>query len=515
MDFTRACGTLAHPTSFPTAFGIGDLGPSARDFIQFLVETDQTLWQILPLSPTGYGNSPYASYSAFAGNHFLISPEVLFEKQLITEEEMTNARLPEGIRVYYEESFARKRVLLETAFKRFQDRKNPDEQQRFKAFQKDNKFWLADYALFMACFEEAKLSPWNQWEPGLAKREKKALTAAKKRLKKVIDLHTWMQFEFSEQWMALREFAHMNGVSIIGDIPIFVDHNSADVWANPQFFAVDDHGNRTLVAGVPPDYFSETGQLWGNPLYKWKALENDGFTWWIQRFKNLLTHVDAIRLDHFRGFDAYWEVEADAKTAIHGRWVKGPGQKLFDAVKKELGDLPIIAEDLGVLTKSVNKLRDDNRFPGMKILQFAFADNAGNSFLPHNYTTPNCVVYSGTHDNDTTRGWYSTADAFEQHRTREYVHADGSQIHWDLIELGMKSIAMWSIFPLQDYMGLDGHHRMNLPGTVGENWLWRYTKSMMAEIDRYRIKNLIQVTNRNPKLANEDANLMEIHAEDE
>lgn len=512
MRFERSAGTLVHPTSFPTPYGIGDLGPSARDFIHFMVDTDQSLWQVLPLTPVGYGNSPYASYSAFAGNHYLISPDVLVEKGLLTREECQQAFLPSGTVVPFEEAYQRKAKLFNIAFRRFQEKKSDSVEKAFKKFQKENVYWLENYVLFMAIFEANDRRPWNLWEKGLAFREKKATDKFKKDNADRIEFHRWAQFEYFTQWHAVKEFANMNGILVVGDIPIFVDHNSADVWSNPSFFHVNEAGERTLVAGVPPDYFSETGQLWGNPLYRWKEMEKDGFSWWIERFRSLLLSVDAIRLDHFRGFDAYWEVRASEKTAINGRWVKGPGQKLFTAVKNALGDLPIIAEDLGVLTPSVIALRDDNHFPGMKILQFAWNDNSANGFLPHNFNTSHCVVYTGTHDNDTTLGWYATGSELEKHRAREYNLSDGRRINWDLIRLGMLSTAVWSIVPMQDYMNLGNEHRMNLPGTVGNNWQWRYTREMLAGIDRQALKHMVGIGNRNPRLKIPDANLTHIDA---
>jgi 4-alpha-glucanotransferase len=512
MHFERSAGTLVHPTSFPTPYGIGDLGPAAREFIHFLVDTDQSIWQVLPLTPVGYGNSPYASYSAFAGNHYLISPDILVEKGLLTREECQQAYLPGGTVVPFEEAYERKSRLFAIAFNRFKDKKDAATEKEYKKFQKDNDYWLDNYALFMACFEANNRNPWNLWDKGLAKREKSALTKFKKDHADRVEFHRWAQFEFARQWHALKEFANLNGILIVGDIPIFVDHNSADVWANPEYFHVDENGNRTLVAGVPPDYFSETGQLWGNPLYRWKNLEKDGFSWWIERFRFLLRSVDAIRLDHFRGFDAYWEVPASEPTAINGRWVKGPGQKLFTAIKAALGDLPIIAEDLGVLTPSVISLRDDNHFPGMKILQFAWNDNAANSFLPHNFKTSHCIVYTGTHDNDTSVGWYSQGTELEKHRIREYCQSNGNRINWDLIRLGMLSTAVWCIIPMQDFMNLGTEHRMNLPGTVGNNWQWRYTRDLLNGIDRKYVKHLVSISARNPRLKIPDANLTHIDA---
>jgi 4-alpha-glucanotransferase len=323
-----------------------------------------------------------------------------------------------------------------------------------------------------------------------------------------------VQFEFARQWFDLKAYANEKDIQVIGDIPIFVDHNSSDVWANSKYFAVDKDGNRTLVAGVPPDYFSETGQLWGNPLYKWKALEKDGFDWWVKRFEQMFTLYDAIRVDHFRGFDAYWEIPADAETAIHGRWVKGPGPKLFDTIKEKLGELPIIAEDLGVLTQSVNALRDRYNFPGMKILQFGFNDNAANGFLPHNYETANCVVYTGTHDNNTTLGWYRDGTDLEKHRVREYTRSDGSNINQELIRLAMLSVADMAIFPLQDYMNLGTEHRMNYPGTSSGNWDWRFTPQMLDQVDKEQIRFMIKISNRNPRIEHEDANLVDIKADE-
>lgn len=365
----------------------------------------------------------------------------------------------------------------------------------------------------MACLLENGKRPWNQWDEQLARREKKAVGAAREKLADRVKSQYWIQFEFFEQWMALRRYANERQIRIVGDIPIFVDHNSSDVWANKKFFDVDETGNRLLVAGVPPDYFSATGQLWGNPLYRWKELEKDGYQWWIERFRQMFTMFDAIRVDHFRGFDAYWEIKADAKTAENGRWVKGPGEKLFKAIEKKLGRLPIIAEDLGVITPSVVRLREACGFPGMKVLQFAF-DDPGNGFLPHNYVNDNCVVYSGTHDNDTTLGWYNQAPESEKNYLREYTQSDGSDISWQLIRLGMLSAARQAVFPLQDFMGLDGVHRMNFPGTTENNWMWRYTDRMLDRLDRDRIRHIIAISNRNPRDVRTDSNLSDIHAEE-
>lgn len=495
MRFPRSCGTLLHPTSFPAKYGMGDLGPQAKEFIDFLKDTDQTIWQLLPLGPTGYGNSPYASYSAFAGNHFLISPDILYEKGLITEQELENAVMPLSNFIDYDRAFTAKKVLLKKASKRFYEQLNSEEVGKLESFKKQNREWLDDYCLFIACSKEHDRKPWNLWDKDLAQRNPKALKSFAKKHSDEIRYQSWLQYEFFNQWFSLKEYANSKGIRVVGDIPIFVDHNSADVWANPKYFEVDKEGNRKLVAGVPPDYFSETGQLWGNPLYKWNVLEKDGYSWWLKRFRQMFDLFDAIRVDHFRGFDAYWAVPASEKTAEKGEWVEGPGDKLFKTIKRKLGELPIIAEDLGVVTPEVEKLRDDFEFPGMKILQFAFDSDETNAFLPHNYTQ-NCVVYTGTHDNDTTIGWYQTAPEQEKHRAREYTRSDGSEIQWDLIRLGMLSVADQAIFPLQDFMNLDTTHRMNTPGTVGENWEWRYTPEMLKKIDSDRIRHLIKMSNR-------------------
>jgi len=509
MRFKRSAGTLIHPTSFPTQYGIGDLGQTARQFLDFLKQTKQSIWQVLPLGPTGYGDSPYASYSAFAGNIYLISPDILAEKKLVTSADVNAAELPVSVKVDYPSVYQKKRKLLEKAAKTFYKEADTQQLQAFEAFQADNAYWLSDFVHFMAALEINKGNPWNKWDDELTKRTEKGLQNLYNDHKDRINFHYWAQFEFFNQWYNLRAYATENDIRIVGDIPIFVDHNSADVWSHPKYFAVDEQGDRQLVAGVPPDYFSETGQLWGNPLYKWKTLEEDGFKWWIKRFEQMFSMYHAIRVDHFRGFDAYWEVKATETTAINGRWVKGPGKKLFDTIKETLGELPIIAEDLGVITPEVVELRERYNFPGMKILQFAFGDSYANSFLPHNYT-PNCVTYTGTHDNDTTLGWYKQAPEEERHKAREYTRSNGTEMNWELIRLGMMSVADQAVVPIQDFMDLDSEHRMNYPGTATGNWDWRYTPAMLENIDRERIKQLITISNRDVRNQAQDANLTQI-----
>lgn len=495
MRFPRSCGTLVHPTSFPSKYGIGDFGHEAEQFIDFLQQTGQSIWQVLPLGPTGFGNSPYASYSAFAGNHFLISLDRLVEKGLLTQKEAEKAYLPFSERVDYENAYRLKGELLKIASERFYSSVDRTEKEKLDNFVRSNRVWIDDYTLFIACSKANDRKPWNAWPADLAQRKSKAVKTFKKEQDSEIKYQTWLQYEFFNQWYTLKAYANEQGIRVVGDIPIFVDHNSADVWGNPSYFEVDKQGNRELVAGVPPDYFSETGQLWGNPLYKWSELEKNNYSWWIDRFRQMFELYDAIRVDHFRGFDEYWEVSADEKTAINGEWVKGPGKKLFKKIKKELGELPIIAEDLGVMTPTVEDLRDSFNFPGMKILQFAFDSDSTNAFLPHNYNQ-NCVVYTGTHDNDTSLGWYNAAPEKQKHLAREYTRTDGSEIHWELIRLGMLSVADQAIFPLQDFMDLGSEHRTNTPGTVKNNWQWRYSQEMLNNVDSQRIYSLVQLSNR-------------------
>lgn len=495
MRLPRSCGTLVHPTSFPSRYGMGDLGPEAATFIHTLAETGQTIWQVLPLGPVGYGNSPYASYSAFAGNHYLISPDLLVTKGLLKQSEADAAQLPVTTKADYDNSYKNKDHLFALAAERFYKNADHSDLDQLEEFKRENHYWLDDYALFITCSKLYGRKPWNQWERGHVQRKPAEMEKLRKKNLKEIHLQVWLQFEFFNQWKALKELANGLGIRVTGDIPIFVDHNSADVWANPHYFDVDEQGNRTLVAGVPPDYFSETGQLWGNPLYKWDLLERDGFSWWVERFRQMFELFDAVRVDHFRGFDAYWEVSAVEKTAIKGKWVEGPGKKLFNSIRDQLGELPIIAEDLGVMTPSVEELRDSFDFPGMKILQFAFDGDPANSFLPHNYHK-NCVVYTGTHDNDTTIGWYQSTTEEERHRAREYSLSSGHEIHWDLIRIALFSVADQAIFPLQDFMNLDATHRMNIPGTALNNWMWRYTTEMLEKLDKNRIRTMIKLSNR-------------------
>lgn len=496
MRFERSCGCLVHPTSFPAPYGIGDFGEVAKTFLDFLVESEQSVWQVLPLGPTGYGNSPYASYSAFAGNPYLLSPDILAEKGLVSHQDIESIQRQLSTKAEYEIAYENKSKLLKKACRCFYSGMNNSQAQALEDFKRKNAFWIYDYALFMACLKQFDFKPWNQWDAGIARRRSSVIDDYRTRFEEEIKYQYWVQYEFFQQWHELKDYANQRDIKVIGDIPIFVDHNSADVWAHPEYFEVDKQGNRKLVAGVPPDYFSETGQLWGNPVYKWDKLEKEGYEWWIKRFDQMFHMYDAIRVDHFRGFEASWQVPASENTAEKGEWIKGPGAKLFETIKNKLGSLPIIAEDLGFITPEVVALRDQFKFPGMKILQFAFDSDSTNSFLPHNYH-PNSLVYTGTHDNDTTIGWYYSAPEIERHRAREYTKSDGSEINWELIRLGMLSVADIAIFPLQDYMNLGTEHRMNLPGKADGNWQWRYTPEMLDNVDGERIRHLVNLSNRN------------------
>lgn len=499
MRFPRSYGTLVHPTSFPSGYGMGDFGPEAYRFIDFLAHTGQTIWQVLPLGTTSTGNSPYNSYSAFAGNPYLISPDLLLKKKLITPEEAKQAELPGTTKAEYSKSYKSKNILFKKACTRFYN-SHPEKMDELKSFSEQNSFWLKDYTLFMVCLQNGGGKQWNEWSEGLALRDDKQLNRFQKEHSEEIKYQTWLQFEFYNQWVNLKTYANERKIRIVGDIPIFVDFNSADVWANSEFFEVDKKGNPQLISGVPPDYFSEKGQLWGNPLYKWNILEKNNFSWWIERFRQMLDLFDAVRIDHFRGFDEFWAVSPKETTAINGEWKAGPAETFFRTIKKELGDIPLIAEDLGHITPGVEKLRDQFNFPGMKVLHFAFNSDSSNGFLPHNYPQ-NCVVYTGTHDNDTSIGWYHSAPEIEKHRFREYTRSDGSDVQWELIRLAMLSAADQAVIPLQDFMNLNSEHRMNKPGTTENNWLWRYTPEMLQNVDTNKIKNLAKMGNRGYRLS--------------
>ena len=493
MNLPRSAGILLHPTSLPNRYGIGDLGKSSYDFVDFLHASGTQFWQTLPLGPTGYGDSPYQSFSTFAGNPYLISPDFLLEEGLLHPNDLKEDLDTPRERVDYGRVIGWKLNLLEKAFVRFT--RDPKLGRRdLNIFREKNSDWLEDYALFRAIKEAKGGGSWADWDENLRSREKTAISRAKKELKPAVDRFIFYQYIFFRQWDALREYANAKGIKIIGDIPIFVSYDSSDVWANPELFYLDAQRNPTVVAGVPPDYFSKTGQLWGNPLYKWEKHKATNYAWWVKRMRAILNMVDIVRLDHFRGFAGYWEVPASEETAVKGRWVSGPGADLFHTLERVLGKLPIIAEDLGEITPDVFELRDQFNLPGMKILQFGFSDES-NPFLPHHYPE-NCVAYTGTHDNDTSRGWYESASEYEKDFARRYLSVDGSDFAWDLIRALWKSKANLVLAPMQDLLSLGNSARMNYPGRLGGNWGWRMADGALSEELKDKVYQLNQETNR-------------------
>ncbi len=481
----RKSGILLHPTSLPGSWGIGEIGPEACRFADTLHEMGQHLWQILPMGPTSYGDSPYQALSTFAGNHLLISFDLLVQDGLLSESRL--ARFPkfDPSKIDYGPVIIERMKVLQTVCRSFERCATDRMKREFQQFCRRQARWLDDYALYMAIKDSQNGKPWIKWPRALAGRKPEAMNEAVKKFKTSIRNVKILQFIFHDQWRRLKTYCHRKNIKIIGDIPIFVAHDSADVWAHPDLYYLDGRGNLTVQAGVPPDYFSATGQLWGNPLYRWDVHAQSNYAWWAARLQHIFQMVDVVRIDHFRGFEAYWEVAGDAETAISGQWVKGPNHGLFDSLLQQLGPLPIIAEDLGVITPEVEKLRDDFGFPGMRILQFAFGnDPQAENFRPHNFPA-SCVVYTGTHDNDTTVGWFHskpdesstrTQQDIDEERRRilDYVHTDGSQIHWDMISLAAHSRANTAVVPLQDVLGLDSSARMNRPGIAGGNWGWRF-----------------------------------------
>lgn len=506
MTFTRSSGILLHPTSLPGPFGIGDLGPAAYAFADFLVSSGQGLWQMLPLGPTGYGDSPYACYSAFAGNTLLISPDQLITEGLLSTSELpTEVSMP-GQSVNFEQVHQIKGDLLGRAYRNHKQTNNVPLRDEFEDFTQRSGSWLDDYALFRALKDVHGGIAWNEWKPELRSRQPAALEEAREQLRQEIEAQKFYQFLFSRQWFALKTYCNDRGIKLVGDLPIFVAHDSADVWTNPNQFKLNEDGSPIVVAGVPPDYFSATGQLWGNPLYNWDQMRADGFKWWIERVHATLQTVDIVRIDHFRGFAACWEIPGGDKTAERGRWAEAPGRELFIAIREALGELPIIAEDLGVITPDVEALRDDFGFPGMRILQFAFSSDAKNHDLPHNYHS-NVVVYTGTHDNDTTVAWFSSVAGEGSTRTAEqveaernfcirYLNTDGREIHWDFIRTVLASVANTAVVPLQDLLGLGNEARMNLPNSTEGNWAWRFEPGGLTNDLAQRLRGLTELYGR-------------------
>ena len=503
MKLPRASGILLHPTSLPGSFGIGDLGSEAHAFVDFLAETGQTWWQMLPLGPTGYGNSPYQSPSSFAGNPLLISPRGLVDRGWLRSEEIAEVTHLPSEPTSFETAAELKKALLVQAFERF---RNQSTDPAFDAFRSENQFWLNDYVLFQAIRDAHNGLPWYEWEPGLVHRDPAVCARWRADLGNGVAFHEFVQYVFESQWQELRAVCRAKGIMLIGDVPIFVAQDSADVWSHPELYDLDEQGKPRFMAGVPPDYFSETGQLWGNPLYRWDVHARDGYQWWILRLRSILKRVDIIRIDHFRGFEAYWEVPAGSQTAATGRWVPGPGRDFFKAICNEFGSVPLIAEDLGLITPEVEALRDEFNLPGMRVIQFGFAGDSGSEkHLPHRYV-PHCLAYTGTHDNDTSFGWYHSkavtttqppGEVEAAHRfALRYTNAKPEDIHWGLIRVVSASAADTVIFPLQDILGLDSNSRMNFPGKAEGNWLWRYHKEQLNQNVRDGLANLTALYGR-------------------
>jgi 4-alpha-glucanotransferase len=506
----RAGGILLHPTSLPGPFGIGDLGPDAYRFVDRLVDWGQSIWQTLPLGPTGYGNSPYMCFSAFAANPMLISPHQVVALGLLQADDIAAPPTFPARRVDYPVVVAWKRPLLARAFAAFRDGKFPTLRDEYYYFCEQNAFWLEDYALFRAIKTAHDERPWTDWQPDIARREPDALLSWRNRLAETLNFRKFVQFLAFRQWAQLKQHCHARDVQVIGDMPIYVAHDSADVWAHRELFHLDETGRPTVVAGVPPDYFSATGQRWGNPIYRWDTLEADGFRWWKERFRMTMAQVDSVRIDHFRGLEAYWEIPAAEPTAVNGRWVKAPGDALLEALRNEAGGLPVIAEDLGLITAEVEALRDRFDLPGMRILQMAFGgDPKANDYLPHNHRWDS-VVYTATHDHNTSAGWFTAPAGSEttqsesevllerQHALR-YIATDGHEIHWDMIRAAFASVARHAIFPLQDMLGLGSAHRMNRPGSMGGNWEWRFDWEDISEASGARLLDLACLYGRTPK----------------
>ena len=495
MRFPRASGILLHPTSLPGPHGSGDLGDAAHHFVDWLATARQRLWQVLPLGGIGPGNSPYMSPSAFAGNVLLVDPVELHRQGWLEADDLAPAPGIREDQVNFTVVVPWRMERLSRAARRFAQAATAQQRADFEAFCMAHAAWLDDYALFMALSEAHEGQDWCDWPPPLARRDPTALATARVQQADRIAFWTFAQWSFFRQWGALKRYAHGKGVQVVGDAPIFVAHHSADVWAHPGLFELDERGRPTVVAGVPPDYFSSTGQRWGNPLYRWAAHAQDGHAWWVQRLRCLFELVDIVRIDHFRGFAAYWEIPADQPTAIQGRWLPGPGQALFDAVTRALGPLPIIAEDLGIITPDVEALRRQAGFPGMRVLQFAFAGDASDRYLPHHHE-PDSVVYTGTHDNNTTAGWWAQASDHERQFARGYLATDGHDMPWALIRACCASVADTAIHPMQDVLELPEGCRMNHPGHGDGCWTWRFQWSQVQPWHAQRLAELCRLYDR-------------------
>lgn len=495
----RLCGILLHPTSLPGPHGSGDFGPAAFHFVDWLAAAGQSVWQMLPLTPVGPGNSPYASVSAFAGSPLLVALEPLVERGWLAPIAPSELQAFDARQIDYDRVAPWRMARLRAAHAGFSARATPRDREAYAAFQRAQRHWLDDYALFMALDEHyraAQVWSWTRWDPLLARRDPQALADTRRAHAGEIDFWEFVQWCFAEQWHAVRLHARGKGIRLVGDLPIFVAHHSSDCWARPDLFLLGLDGEPSVVAGVPPDFFSATGQRWGNPLYDWDAAAREDFAWWIARLRHALELADLVRVDHFRGFAGYWEIPAASPTAMQGRWVGAPGPALFAALKRALGDIPVIAEDLGVITPDVEALRDDFGLPGMKILQFGFSGDATHPFLPHNYH-PNCCVYTGTHDNDTVAGWWHGATAHERQFAAAYLGASSADVHWAMIRAAWASVARLAVCQLQDVLGLDATHRMNTPGTL-DCWTWRFDWDMVGPEPAERLAELSAAYGRAP-----------------
>jgi 4-alpha-glucanotransferase len=491
----RASGVLLHITSLPGPHGVGDFGPGAYHFIDWLASAGQSLWQVLPMTPIGPGDSPYQSVSAFAGSPLMVAFEPLVERGWLADVPLPPGGFAPG-RVDYARVVPWRLQLLRTAAAGFEEQGSAADLAAFDAWCAAEAGWLDDYALFMALEASHHGRPWWQWGAALAARSPVALQQARTALASEVRFWQFVQWCFDTQWADVKAYANSKGIAIMGDLPIFIAHHSADCWARSDLYQLDAQFQPLAVAGVPPDFFSATGQRWGNPLYRWDRMAAEGYAWWAQRIGRALAQADVFRIDHFRGFAGYWEIPADCPTAIDGRWQPGPGKPLFDAIAQAVGDLPIVAEDLGVITPDVEALRDDCGFPGMRVLQFAFGDDARNLYLPHQYN-PNTVVYSGTHDNDTTRGWWDSASDAERHFAGTYLACGAHDVHWALIRAASTSVARLAIFPMQDVLGLGGAHRMNAPGSMGTgNWSWRLDWAMVGPEPGHVLRAITRATGR-------------------
>jgi 4-alpha-glucanotransferase len=493
----RSAGVLLHPTSLPGAMGIGDMGPSADLFLDWAAAAGLSIWQVLPLGPTGYGNSPYGCLSSFAGNPLLISPQELIREGFLASSELPPRTDGDDSHIAFHSVIGWKDELLRRSWKHFQKQGSDDARHDLDTFNGDpaQAGWLDEWALFLALKKRFNGSRWSEWEPRFAARESAAVAAARIEMTEEIAFQKYVQFLFFRQWERVRREAHQRNIRILGDVPIYVAFDSADVWADAELFLLDENREPLAVAGVPPDYFSPTGQLWGNPLYRWDRMERSGFAWWIARLRANLRFADILRLDHFRGFAAHWEVPARETLASGGHWSKGPGLNFFKAVKGALGDLPLVAEDLGLITPDVDELREAIGLPGMRVLQFGFSD-LDNVHLPHRFT-PDLVVYTGTHDNDTTVSWFARASPEERQMVKDYVGSEcDADIEWQMIRLALNSVARLAIVPMQDALGLDGSSRMNTPGQAADNWSWRLRAEQLDAASAERLRRLVEISGR-------------------